>query len=140
MPSRTPEMARDEPRPDVIIDFLCQQGMLFISLKNIGARSAYQVKTSFDQPLHGLDGRKCISDLPLFRRIEFVPPGKEFVQLLDPVAAWFRRRRSSKIGVTITYNDREGRRFSERIAHDLRIYRDLGYTHTTSSGGTHGEG
>lgn len=139
MPSRTAELKIDEPRPDVIVDFTCSQGMLFISLKNIGSRSAYRVTTRFEKPLLGLSGRKCISDLQLFRRVEFVPPGKEFIQLVDPVATWFKQRRSGKVNVTITYHDREGRRFSEQIAHDLRIYRDLGYIRNASSGGTDGE-
>lgn len=132
------EVSRGEPRPDVIVDFNCAQGMLCISLKNIGVRSAYRVATKFDKPLHGLNGRKCISDLQLFRRVEFMAPGKEFTQLVDPIATWFARRRAAKVSVTISYTDREGRRFSERIDHDLRIYRDLGYTHTTYSGGTDG--
>ena len=141
MPSRTPEQPTgDPPRPDVILDFNCDQGMLFLSLKNIGRRSAYKVATKFDQPLHGLEGRKCISDLQLFRRVDFIPPGKEFIQFLDPVATWFRERRSAKVSVTITYADREGRRYNERITHDLRIYRDLGYTRTTQSGGGNATG
>jgi len=131
-----PELGSGDPRPDVIVDFRCEQGLLFIVLRNIGERSGYGVTTKFDRPLHGLGGRKCISDMQLFRRIEFVPPGKEFVQLVDPVAAWFKQRRSARVVVAITYTDREGRRFAERIAHDLRIYRDLGYTSIPSSGGT----
>ncbi len=138
MPGRNAEQSTGDARPDVILDFTCDQGMLFISLKNIGARSAYRVATKFDQPLHGLQGRKCISDLQLFRRVDFIPPGKEFIQFMDPVATWFTKRRSAKVGVTITYADREGRRYSERITHDLRVYRDLGYTRTAQSGGSNG--
>jgi len=109
--------------------------MLFISLKNIGERSAYGVTTKFDKPLLGLGGSKCISDMQLFRQIEFLPPAKEFLQLVDPVAAWFKQRRSAKINITIAYQDRDGHRFRERIAHDLRIYRDLGYLRTHSGSG-----
>lgn len=112
--------------------------MLFITLKNIGARSAYAVTTTFDKPLYGLEGKKCISELQLFRRAEFVPPGKEFAQLMGPIAGWFKQRRSAKVNITITYRDREGNRFNERITHDLRIYRDLGYTRTSRSGGIDG--
>jgi hypothetical protein len=123
-------------RPEVIVDFNCEQGLLFILLKNIGARSAYGVATTFDKPLYGLNGEKCISDLQLFRRVEFVPPGKQFSQLVDPVASWFKRRRPSRVTVNIAYRDREGNRYSERITHDLRIYQDLGYMRISRSGGT----
>ena len=137
MPRRTEIADPTRPRPDVIVDFQCEQGMLFIVLKNIGERSAYSVTTKFDEPLHGIDGRKCISDLQLFRRVEFVPPGKEFVQFVDSVVTRFQKRVPSKVSVTISYKDREGRSYSERITHDLRIYRDLGHARTSISGADH---
>ena len=137
MPTRapTPGLA---PRPEVIVDFNCEQGMLHITLKNIGTRSAYAVTTTFDKPLFGLEGKKCISDLRLFRRTEFVPPGKEFSQLIGSIAAWLRQRRSTKVNISIAYRDREGNRFTERITHDLRVYQDLGYTRVSRAGGIDG--
>ncbi|HET7875387.1 MAG TPA: hypothetical protein VFN71_07655, partial [Methylomirabilota bacterium] len=92
----------------------------------IGARSAYRVSTRFDKPFHGLDGGKRISDLPLFRRVEFMPPGKEFTQFIDPLPAYLKRREPTRLTATMEYRDRDGHRFRERITHDLRIYRDLG--------------
>jgi hypothetical protein len=127
------------PRPDVIVDFNCADGMLHVMLKNIGNASAYGIECDFDKPLIGLNGEKRISDLQLFRRVEFMPPGKEFVQLVDPIAAWLKRRQDMKFAITVAYSDRDGRRFRERIVHDLRIYRDLGYTRMLSSGGTDGK-
>jgi len=108
-----------------------------VSLKNIGAQSAYHVCTSFDQPLRGIGGQKCISDLQLFRCVEFVPPGKEFTQLIDPVATWFKLDCARRYTIDISYRDREGQEFQERIIHDLDIYRDLGYI--SSSGGDNGK-
>ena len=108
-------------------------------LKNIGARSAYGVTTTFDTPVYGRNGDKCISDMQLFRRVEFVPPGKQFSQLVDPVASWFKQRRPSRIVVTIAYKDREGNRYSERITHDLRIYQDLGHTRMSRPGDANAE-
>lgn len=125
-----------ELRPDVIVDFNCSDGLLFICLKNIGQRSAYSVCTSFDKPLLGLEGRNRISELQLFRCVEFVPPGKEFSQLVDSVAAWFKQDRPNRYTITITYDDRDGKHFQERIIHNLEIYRDLGSVSIT--GGNHG--
>jgi hypothetical protein len=122
------QTAADVPSPEVIVDFKCEDGALFVVLKNSGQRSAYRVTTEFDKPLHGLGGTKCISELALFRRVEFMPAGKEFVQLVDAAAAWFRRRGPTKYAITISYTDREGHRYSDRIIHDLKIYRDLGYS------------
>lgn len=139
MPKRTPPAAVPGPRPDVIVDFDCVRGLLFIVLKNIGERSAYRVATSFDRTLLGLGGQKRISELQLFKRVEFMPPGKEFRQFVDPVAICVKQNRLGKISVTITYTNREGQSFSERIVHDLRIYRDLGYTNIPASGGDDGQ-
>lgn len=127
----------DAPCPDVIVDFHCADGILFISLKNIGERSAYGVGTKFDQPLVGLSGQKVISEMQLFRCVEFVPPGKEFSQVVDPVAIWFQQERAMRYTVTIDYRDREGNKFQERITHDLGIYKDLGYI--SLSGGKDGK-
>ena len=115
-------------RPEVIVDFQADQALLFVVLKNIGARSAYRVTTKFDPPFYGLDGTKCISALQLFRYLLFMPPGKEFIQLVDSIGTYFRRREPYRITATISYEDREGHKFKDVISHDLRIYRDLGFT------------
>jgi hypothetical protein len=122
-----PDSSGDDRRPEVIVDFTSADGLLFVVLRNIGTRSAYKVTTRFSKPFRGLDGRKLISDMRLFRRLEFLPPGKEFSQLVDSLPAYFRRREPTRLTVTITYQDREARRYQDVIAHDLGIYRDLGY-------------
>ena len=108
------------------MDFTCREGFLFVVLKNIGARSAYRVTTRFDKPFSGLGGRKPIADLRLFRRLEFMAPGKEFSQLVDPLAVYLKRREPVRLTATIAYRDREGCPFEDVITHDLRIYQDLG--------------
>ena len=115
-----------QPRPEVIVDFTCRDGLLFIILRNIGARSAYRVTTRFDKPFSGLGGRKPIAALRLFKLLDFMAPGKEFCQLVDPLAAYLKRREPARLTATLTYRDREGGRFEDVITHDLRIYQDLG--------------
>lgn len=90
MPRGTKQLSLGVPRPEVIIDFNCSQGLLFILLKNIGTGSAYNVRTVFDQPFRGLGGAKCISDLQLFRCVESVPPGKEFIVILFPFCRFLK--------------------------------------------------
>jgi len=128
MSRRIPEPAIDGARPEVIVDFIAEEGLLYVALQNIGASSALRVSADFDRPFHGLEGRKCISAMQLFKRVEFMPPGKKFVQLVDSLATYFRRREPTRIKVTVTYTNREGHKFQEIMKHDLRIYRDLGYT------------
>ena len=42
-----------QPRPEVIVDFCVTEGMLSVTLKNIGRASAYVVKTEFDKDFTG---------------------------------------------------------------------------------------
>ncbi|HEX9409206.1 MAG TPA: hypothetical protein VGA23_06115 [Methylomirabilota bacterium] len=130
MPRRAvprPDQPRpDQPRPEVIVDFACREGLLFVMLKNIGARSAYRVATRFDKPFSGLGGAKPMADLRLFRRLDFMAPGKEFCQLVDPLALYLKRREPVRLTAIIAYRDREGCPFEDVITHDLRIYQDLG--------------
>ena len=112
-------------RPDVYVDFTVERGLLFIVLRNIGAASAYDVVTRFDQPFRGLGGRKDISTLALFRSLRFIPPGKQFTQLVDHLDAYFRREEPTRMTASLSYADRDGRRYSEAVPHNLDIYRDL---------------
>jgi hypothetical protein len=113
-------------RPDIIVDFNCDKGLLTICLKNIGGRSAYRVRTQFDKEFHGLSGEKCISGMRLFRGVDFVPPGKEFQQFVDVLANYAKRKEPMRLRATVTYRDRDGNHYEESMVHDLRIYLELG--------------
>ncbi len=113
-------------RPEVIVDFDVEDGLLTIHLKNIGGRSAYAVKTTFDRRFHGLGGQKCISEMRLFRHLEFMAPQKVFSQFVDVLANYAKRKEPMRIGATISYRDREGNRYEDHIVHNLRIFLELG--------------
>jgi hypothetical protein len=119
----TPQAAT--ARPDVIVDFSVDRGLLFVLVHNIGGASAYQVVTRFNQPFHGLGGRKDLSRLALFKSLLFLPPGKQISQLVDHLDAYFLREEPTELTATLTYADRDGRRYKDVVPHDLAIYRDL---------------
>ena len=136
-PARRPTRAAPEPqrrqpdpavvpavRPDVIVDFLVDRGLLFVVLHNIGGASAYEVVTRFDRPFHGLGGRKDLSRLALFRSLLFLPPGKQISQLVDHLDAYFQRDEPRRLTATLTYADRNGVRYKEVVPHDHEVYRD----------------
>jgi len=114
-----------EPRPDVIVDFLFEDGNLFVSVQNIGSHPALRVHVAFDPSFKGLGGTVCVSDLPLFRNIEFLAPSRSIRTLLDSSAAYFARHEPERITAATSYLDRSGRKFSCKICHDLAIYRDI---------------
>jgi hypothetical protein len=113
-------------RFEVIIDFSVDDGLLTVHLRNIGCRSAYRLTTTFDKPFHGLNGRKLISEMRVFRRLDFMAPGKELSQFVDTLSSYARRKEPLRLKATVSYRDREGNRFEDTIAHDLRVYLELG--------------
>ena len=111
--------------PRVIVDFVFDQGLFFIAVKNISELPAYKVSVKFDRKIFGLGGAREVSALPLFRNIEFFAPHKEIATFLDTSDSYFARKQPTKVTAQISYSDAEGEKHSVAIAHDLDIYRDL---------------
>ena len=112
-------------RPEVIVEFLFDRGLLYISVNNIGNRPALSVSVKFNKKILGLGGTREISALAVFKNIEFLGPQREIVTLLDSSNSYFKRRQPTKTSALITYQDLEKRRYEISIKHDLEIYRDL---------------
>jgi hypothetical protein len=121
------EREPDRPAPDVLLDVEFDRGLLFLVVANAGERPALAVQVRFERPFRGLDGTVDVSALRLFRKIEFLPAGKEIRTLLDSSAAYFARREPARLAATISFRDERGGRHERRIVHDLAIYRDLAY-------------
>ena len=132
MPQK-PDRAKDgaaeaaERRPEVVLDVIFEEGLLFVAVSNIGAAPAFRVSCEFSSRLRGLGGERDVSELPLFRNIGFLAPGREIRTLLDSSAAYFARDEPTKVSVTTTYSDSAGRSFETPVEHDLAIYRELAY-------------
>jgi hypothetical protein len=119
-------------RPEVIVDFAVEEGLLTVALKNVGGTSAYRVRTVFDKPFCGLGGEKSISGMRLFRQVDFLPPQKEYRQFIDRLQAYAKRREPMHIKAKVSYRDRDGNRYQETILHDLRIFLELGQARLTT--------
>jgi hypothetical protein len=81
--------------PEVIVDFEVRDGLLYVSLRNVGDAGAYEVTTRFDPTFKGLAGQKDIAGMSVFRKTEFMAPGKAFVQLVDSFASYVSTPMSS---------------------------------------------
>lgn len=126
MPSR-------QRQPEVIVDFIFDDGLLFIAIKNIGDAPARDVSVAFDKKFSGVEGTKNISALPLFRNISFLAPQKEITTFLDTSASYFARRQPAKIRATISFKDGSGAARKTVVKHDLEIYREIGYVRREGS-------
>lgn len=63
----------------------------------------------------------------LFRRLDFMAPGKQFSQFVDALPNYAARKQPLNLKAIVSYRDREGNRFEDTMAHDLRIYVELGH-------------
>ena len=119
------------PLPDsdllVVVDFEFDRGLLYVVVRNIGQAPALGVSTTFDKAFRGLGGRREMNALGLFRRIEFLGPGRELRTLLDSSAAYFARDEPTLLTATVAYRTAGGERRKHAITHDLSIFRDLAY-------------
>ena len=115
------------PKPEVIVDFIFDNGLFFISVENIGAKPAYKVSTKFDKEIVGVEGKKKISELALFKCIEFLPPKKQIKIFLDSSASYFGRNEPLIISTQISYQNSRQKRYFNKIDHNLEIYKEIGY-------------
>lgn len=112
-------------RPDVIVEFLFDRGLLYISINNIGKLPAIDVSVKFNKKIVGLGGTKEISALAVFRNLKFLGPGREIAILLDSSSSYFKRKQATKISASVAYRDEQKRSYEKKINHDLEIYREL---------------
>ena len=120
-------------RPEVIVEFLFDRGLLSVSVRNIGRRAALSVAVSFDRPFTGLGGAKDVSSLPLFRHIAFLGPDREIATLLDTSESYFRRKQPTRISAQVSYLDAERRKYRTTIDHNLEIYRELSWVESSAT-------
>ena len=111
-------------RPEVLVEFLFDRGVLSIAVRNVGNRAALKVSVAWDRKIVGLGGTREISRLAMFRNIEFLGPGREVATLVDSSHAYFERGEPLQVSALVRYHDAEGTGYEQRIAHDLEIYRE----------------
>jgi len=116
-----------ERRPEVVLDVVFEDGLLFLAVVNTGDAAALGVSCKFRRRLRGLGGSQDVSKLPLFEHIAYLGPGREIRTLLDSSDAFFTRDEPTRIEVTTTYADASGRSYTSTVEHELAIYRDLAY-------------
>ena len=124
-------------RPRVILDVQFDDGILSILMTNIGDSAATKVSTALDKKIVGLGGTREINGLNILKEITFFPPHKTFTFLLDSASSYFAREEPTTFTATISYSDSAGKAYSEKITHDLEIYRDLPYRINDSEHLTH---
>lgn len=118
----------DAAAPDdgVVVDIVFESGLLYLELANLADRPALNVSCTFDPPLVDVEGRD-VTELALFRRVEFLGPRRRIRTLLDSTAGYFARKTPSRVAVAVEYERPAEPRRVTRIAHDLEVFRELAY-------------
>ncbi len=114
------------PDDGVVVDVVFDGGVLYLELANLSDRPALNVSCRFEPPLVDLQGRD-VSTLPLFRRVEFLGPGRRIRTLLDSSSGYFARKTATRVTVAVEYERPDGPRQTTKLTHDLEIFRDLAY-------------
>ncbi len=122
-----PAAVTEHVEADVVLDVEFERGLLFLVLENLGESPAHAVRVRFEGPLTGLGGERRIDRLQLFRRLEFLAPGRPIHVFLDRSALFFARKEATELTARITWRTDEGARRSRTIRHDLGAYRDFPY-------------
>jgi hypothetical protein len=111
----------------VIVDVVCEEGVLYLELANLASRPALSVTCTFEPPLIDAAGRD-VSTLRLFKRMPFLGPERRVRTLLDSVPGYFARRAPARTVVSVKYKRPGDRQFATTsLTHDLAVYREIAY-------------
>jgi hypothetical protein len=111
----------------VIVDFEIDADSVFLVIKNLGAVPALNLKIRPSAPILGLEGKKDIGTLSIFKKISYLAPLKEIKIFVDSYESFFRHLKEPSIRFKISYKSEKKKSFKMKIDHDLRIYADLIY-------------
>jgi hypothetical protein len=119
-------MTAGAPDDGVVVDVVFEDGVLHLELVNLADRPALNVACSFDPPLVDVEGRD-VSQLRLFRAMEFLGPARRVRTLLDSLAGHFARDGAPRFTAVVAYERPGQPRRETKVTHDLELYRELVY-------------
>lgn len=108
----------------VIVDVVLEDGVLYLELANLAERPALNVACAFEPAPADVEGRD-VSQLRLFRHVDFLGPGRRIRTLLDSVPGYFAREAPPRFTVTIEFERPSEKRRTTKVTHDLELYREL---------------
>ena len=114
------------PDDGVVVDVVLEDGVLYLELVNLSDRPALDVGCSFDPTLVDVQGRD-VSELRVFRRVEYLGPRRRLRTLLDSVPGYFSRKGAARFAVSVEYERPGTPRAETKVVHDLDLYRELAY-------------
>jgi hypothetical protein len=111
----------------IVVDFEIDAESVFLVIKNAGSAPAFKLKIKPSSPILGLEGKKDVGSLSIFKKISYLAPSKEIKIFVDSYASFFRNLKKTTIQFKISFRDEQKKSFKREIKHDLKIYADLIY-------------
>ena len=87
----------------VIVDFEIDAESVFLIIKNLGAVPALKLKIRPLSAILGLEGKKDIAKLSIFREISYLAPLKEIRIFVDSYESFFTHLKDSSVNFKISY-------------------------------------
>ncbi|MEL6673211.1 MAG: hypothetical protein AAFR61_13500 [Bacteroidota bacterium] len=112
-------------RPRVILDFVLQDGNMYLQLHNQGAEAAYDLRTSFSQPVKAVNGSRIASNLPVFTENPSLPPLKYHRIFLDPLPVFLHHLEEEHLRVELVYKDHKGNSCRAQWAFHFDLFQHL---------------
>ena len=113
------------PVTSVVVDFDIDASTVFIVIKNLGTSAAIDLRIKPSAPILGLEGKKDLRKLNLFKEIKYLAPLKEIRIFVDSYNSFFHNLKNTQITFALTYKDNNKKSYKEKIIHDLKIYTDF---------------
>lgn len=97
---------------------------MFIIIANVGFSSAHRISIRCDKEIRDFRGKQ-ITEMAIFRRIEFMPPGKRIRLFVNNFAAYLEEKQPLRTIFTVTYFDRKQKKQTDVIRHNLTMFKGI---------------
>lgn len=111
--------------PTVLLDLEYRHGAFELVLVNVGEDPVFDVGVSFSRELVGIGGTKAIGNLPLWKHLHLLRPGREIRVFFDSGSNVFRPGPQEPFSATVVWHTFDGARHTATYKHHFETYRGM---------------
>lgn len=119
-----PDNSNASMLPEVIIDFEVEEDSLYMVIANVGQSSAHRISVRCNKEIKDFRDKQ-VTELPVMRRLPFMPPGKKIRLFVNRFSAYVKARQPMQMEFSITYSDRHASQQTDVIRHDLAVFKGI---------------
>lgn len=117
-------------RPKLYLDFKFNfnKAMAYVILKNVGKRSAKDIKIQFDREIKVIDDQRILNNLPFIKELRFLSPGEYLESCIGSADELVQNYKEKDVKITIEYYNENGTKFIEEHNISFGSYEGICYT------------